>query len=304
MKKHLIVLFILMMIIPAPFCTAENSDKKITFDYAFDAYYTWAELDINPAGSSETGISEEDELKIYKKLFSQALLPKSILIEFSINPMPCMGVIIKKHLSGFYDSAGIFGQNMVQSICTGFEEPAALSVMAGNFMYFKPKTQAGNIKGKAYMGYLASVGNYHIKDNELIADNWLELEWKVKGDRSTPERDMKWSYRVGGKLHGNPEIRDVLYLSLSRGRIDRNYFGSSLFKNSNFMYVVDFACDEPEIIKHYFIVGKSFPVKNSKLVFTLDIGFQWEGEDRYIGSLRRSGTGGKFQVIFQPNIVF
>ena len=292
------------MIIPVPFCTAENLDKKIIFNYAFDAYYTWAELDINPAGSAETSTSEEDELEIYKKLLSKALLPKCILIEFSINPMPCMGVIIKKHLSGFYNSAGIFGQNIVQSICTGFEEPAALSVMAGNFMDFKPKTQAENIKGKAYMGYLASVGNYHIKDNELIADNWLELEWKIKGERISKLRDMRWSYRIGGKLHGNPDIKDVLYLSLSRGRIDHDYFGSSLLKNSNFMYVVDLACDELKIIKHYFIVGKSFPVKNSKLVFTLDIGFQWEGDDRYIGSLRRPGTGGKFQVIVQPNIVF
>ncbi|MDF3822722.1 hypothetical protein P3G55_22680, partial [Leptospira sp. 96542] len=40
---------------------------------------------------------------------------------------------------------------------------------------------------RGYMGYLLSCGAQHIHNNVLIDDNWCELEWKLKGERTFRE---------------------------------------------------------------------------------------------------------------------
>jgi len=48
----------------------------------------------------------------------------------------------------------------------------------------------------------------------------LELEAKLKGDRRSPVKKLSWSFRVGVKLHENPEVVDAAYLGIRRGRVD------------------------------------------------------------------------------------
>lgn len=50
----------------------------------------------------------------------------------------------------------------------------------------------------------------------LIHDLWEEIKWKTKGDLKSPVKKLSWSFRVSPKLHGNPDITDILYLSLGR----------------------------------------------------------------------------------------
>ena len=133
------------------------------------------------------------------------------------------------------------------------------------------------------MGYLFSVGNYQIKDNELIDDNWLEMEWKVKGIRINPARRMNWSFRVGTKLHDNNYIRDILYFSILRNRIDYSSTQKSIFRNTAVEYTLDFDTVTLDVVRHYFLVGKNFPFKDSKPTFQMQAGFISEKSRKYSG---------------------
>lgn len=259
-------------------------------------------------------MAEENELKIYKTLLDDSPLPRFFLLELSVYPLPCLGVYLKKNYRQFYDSANIGKEaNLIQSICTGFEEPYAVSIFLGNVVSFKPKLaekgsplnrRPAEEAGKGYCGYLFSFGNYHIKDSELIKDNWDELEWKIKGDRIAPERKMSWSFRIGAILHEHPEIKDVIYFSLRRNRIDYQTRELSFFKNTEFEYRFDVNKNNWKIIRHFFLAGKSFPLGKKKLVFKLRLGFLWEGEEKYTGSLARVKKEDYFQFLFRPNVEF
>jgi hypothetical protein len=54
----------------------------------------------------------------------------------------------------------------------------------------------------------------------------------VKGDRKTQDQKLSWSFRVGTKLHGNPNITDIYYLSFRRSRLDYQPKRDSIFNNS------------------------------------------------------------------------
>ena len=151
----------------------------------------------------------------------------------------------------------------MKALTAGFEEPWAVSVLAGNVVNFGVPGRK-DIKGIGYSGYLISRGNYHIKDNELIKDNWWEYEWKIKGDRKSPVNKLSWSFRVGLKLHENPDITDIIYLSFRRSRLDYNPSRSSLFNNSGFEYTFDMDRKTLSSIRHYFYVDKKWPFENKK----------------------------------------
>jgi hypothetical protein len=151
------------------------------------------------------------ESEIYGALLSRAaILPQFMVVEASINPMPYLGTSIREHNPSFYDRAQVSGSfNWVKALTAGFEEPYAFSILAGNVANFHVPGSK-DTKGLGYSGYLFSAGNYHIKDNVLIKDDWREFEWKIKGDRKSPVKKLSWSFRVGAKLHGNPDITDII----------------------------------------------------------------------------------------------
>jgi hypothetical protein len=47
------------------------------------------------------------------------------------------------------------------------------------------------------------------------------------------DKKLSWSFRIGAKLHGNPDITDIIYLSFRRSRVDYKS-GDPLFNNSGF----------------------------------------------------------------------
>jgi hypothetical protein len=175
--------------------------------------------------------------------------------------------------------------------------------LAGNVANFY-EVGHKNTKGLGYSGYLFSFGNYHIKDNERIKDNWSEFEWKMKGDRKSPVKKLSWSFRVGAKLHGNPDITDIIYLSVRRSRIDYRQARYALFKNSGFEYTFDLDRRTFSAIRHYFFVDKKWPLKNSQIAFALALGFVWESAKKYTGALAAGRDKDDFQFIFRPNLEF
>jgi len=278
--------------------------KRFKFLFEPDAYYTDVELIIALTQTPVPHVGEKTESEFYQTLLSGAtVLPRFVLFEASVNPMPELGVYLKKNERDFYDNAQLAGSfNWVKALTSGFEEPYAVSMLAGNVISFDIPGNR-DVKGNGYSGYLFSAGNYHIKDNSLIHDRWEEIEWKIKGDRKSPVKKLGWSFRVGAKLHGNPDITDIIYLSFRRSRLDYMPEDSSLTNNSGFEYTVDLDRKTLHSIRHYFFVDKKWPMENQKIALALALGFVWESKEKYSGVLATSQQD-NFQFILRPNIEF
>jgi hypothetical protein len=270
-----------------------------------DAYYTDLDLIIALTRAPIPQLGEMTEAEIYGALLSRAaLLPQFLVVEASINPMPYLGTYIREHNGSFYNDAQVSGSfNWVKALTAGFEEPYAFSLLAGNVANFHVPGSK-DTKGLGYSGYLFSAGNYHIKDNGLIQDDWREFEWKMKGDRKSPVKKLSWSFRIGAKLHGNPDITDIVYLSFRRSRIayrpEERY---SLFNNSGFEYTFDMDRRTLSAIRHYFFVDKKWPVPDRQLAFSMALGFVWESAKKYTGPLAGRDKD-DFQFILRPNVEF
>lgn len=126
----------------------------------------------------------------------------------------------------------------------------------------------------------------------------------MKGDRKTEDRKLSWSFRVGAKLHGNPDIADIYYLSFRRSRLDYCPKEDSFFNNSGFEYTVYFERGTFDPIRHYFFVDKKWPLKDRKMAFVLATGFIWESNKKYSGSLAASDTASQTTIFLRPNIEF
>lgn len=282
----------------------EITKKKVSLEYELDAYYSNIGLYINLTDEPIPDAGEKEEFEIYRDLLYSSYIPRFIVLEAAVFPMPNLGIYLKDDANDFYKLADVYSDlNIVKAVTAGFEEPYAFSMFLGNVMKFtKPgeKQKQGNF---GYMGYLISVGDYHIKDNELISDNWLELEWKIKGDRKFSTHDLHWSFRVGGKLHDNPYIKDVIYLSLRRSMLDLEEY-ASILKNSGFEYTFDVDSETLTPLRHYFTVDKKWPFKEQKIAFSLTVGFIWEDAEKYTGPLRDKEGRDNFQIVIRPNILF
>jgi hypothetical protein len=284
--------------------SAGPTPERASLDLELDAYYTNVGLTIALTSTPIPHVGEKTEKELYLTLLSRAYAPRFLVLEGSVNPLPYLGTYIREHHPNFYEDAQVSGSfNWIQAVTAGFEEPYAVSVFLGNVVDFDvPET--GEIRGKGYGGLLYSQGAYHIRENTLIRDDWWEAEWKVKGDRRTPERKLSWSFRIGLKLHGNPDITDIYYLSLRRSRLDFAPKPGSLFDNSGFEYTLDVERGTLTPIRHYFFVEKKWPVRNRKMAYALAAGFVWESAGKYSGALATGSGTGSTQIILRPNIEF
>ncbi|OQA92380.1 MAG: hypothetical protein BWY26_00298 [Elusimicrobia bacterium ADurb.Bin231] len=292
--------------IPAKSFSKTVYSKKlgdIEFETELDAYYTALDFYIPLTDKPIPCLEEEKESAIYKKMFTSPK-PRFAVIEFSVYPMPCSGIFIKKNYKNIYDKAEISDDlNLVKSLCAGFEEPYAVSAFIGDVVSFRPEGSK-DIQGKGYTGFLFSFGNYHIKDNESISDNWFEFELKAKGDRISETQKLTWSLRGGSKIHYNADIEDVIYFSIRRDRTDFLRSGFSLLENSNFEYILDLGWRNFNAVRHLFTVGKKFPLKNKKQAFSITMGVLWESGIKYLGDLKGIGDEKKSQIVFRPNFEF
>jgi hypothetical protein len=282
----------------------QAESEYVSLDFEADAYYTSLGLYLALARTPIPHLGERSEQDLYLTLLSRAYAPRFLVIEGSVNPLPYLGTYIKDRHPNFYDDARVTGSfNWVQAVTAGFEEPYAWSVFLGNVVDFSVPADPQS-SGKGYSGLLYSAGTYHIKDNELVRDDWWEVEWKVKGDRRTQDRKMSWSFRVGAKTHGNPDIMDIYYLSFRRSRLDFRPAGASIFNNSGFEYTVDMERGTFTPIRHYFFVEKKWPLEGKKMAFTLATGFVWEAARKYSGELTSGNETSGTQIILRPNVEF
>ncbi|HAH32272.1 MAG TPA: hypothetical protein DCL44_08165 [Elusimicrobia bacterium] len=302
----------LALLLAAGFAFAEEpAEKKTTCELELDPYYSAFGVYNSLTGKPIPHMKVDSETEIYRELIRKFYLPRTFIIEASINPLPYAGTLIKKHQHGFYDQMQVADDfNAVQSITAGFEEPWALSFFFGNVVSFDSIKKAYQGKRNGYSGILIDVGNYHIKDNTLIHDNWVQTEAKLKGEQILTDRELRWSFRVGTKFHANKHIADSFFLGFRRSRTDFKNSGKDNFwlHNSGFEYVSDFSQKRFEPVRHYFLVEKKFPFKNSRKAFTMGLGFVWTADKKYSGPLSNNTGNIKkvspFQFILRPNLEF
>ncbi len=272
----------------------------ITLLFTRGAYYSSVGLYIPLAGSAAAPAGERSEAEIYLSLLGGALARHVLVLEASINPVPCLGLAIHEW-SWAYEQAQVTSSlNLVQALTAGFDEPFAVSILLGNVVDFG-RSGRDDVHGLGYLGVVASGGLGHIQQNALVDDAWLEAELKLKGDRISEEMKLSWSFRVGAKLHDNGDITDTAYVALRRSRID--YLDESLLlANSGIEYRLDLSLSGKPV-RQLFLVDKKFPLGKGKVTLVFGVGLLWESGLAYTGALAQT-SGAGLQFLIRPNVVF
>lgn len=292
------LLFLFVCCLPTQAFSADGT----MFEYELDAYYSNVSWTKGFDSQEVPVVQNLKELDIYKQILKNSLQPDFIVFEASINPMPILGVYLKDAWYAGKDSQKIDAQ-LVQAVTTGFEEPYALSLFAGRVLRFAPPegmSTTGDNKG--YIGYLLSVGTQHIQRNTLIADRWMELEWKIKGQRETDVQYLSWSFRGGAKFHQHPEISDSFMLGLRRNRIDYLKSDDTFLRDVSFEYQLDMLQSNFAPSRQTLIIDKHWPLQQGKRTFSLGFGVVWQGASRYLGDLAKGHD--KWTLVLRPNMKF
>lgn len=288
---------------PEPLPVTASSRPELLWE--LDAYYSSlsVELPLTKEPVPEGGNLSEAE--VYGRLFRDSLRPRVLMLEASVYPLPVAGTWFKKHhpeAYHYFDLAEIGGNelNLIDGLTAGFQEPWAISAFVGSSMQFGKTADNDN---RGYMGYLVSYGAKHIRNNVLIDDDWWELEWKLKGERRRADDELSWSFRLGVKTHGNPDIRDVAYVALRRSNLDYNARLLQFLNNANMEFKTEVDQRSFRFLRQELTIGYNIPLPRHRFALTLDTGFIYESDDKYSGPLA-DPTADTFTVVFRPNIKF
>ena len=286
--------------------TAFVSKKAETeFVWELDPYYSEVSLHIPLTDTPIPEVSDADELKVYRNLFFNSLVPKFMLIEAAVMPMPLVGVATKRYAQDFYKDFNIGSSNfnLLEAVTAGFQEPYAFSIFFGDMVSFVKPGEEKISSNKGYMGYMASYSNQHIKRNVLIPDHNVEAEWKLKGDRFFKDNKLSWSFRLGAKIHDNPNITNTYYIGFRRNNLDFTADFLSFLDNSDIDFRWDFSAKNGNLIRQEYIFGKKFPITSWHVALRMDVGVIWEDSATYSGPLRDQDFQNVTAVI-RPNIEF
>lgn len=275
------------------------------FGYELDLYYTNVSVEIPLTDKPMPNGGWLSEREVYKRLFKDSLHPQLLLFEVSVYPMPVLGTYVKEHSPETYDNFAIGGGdlNLLEGLTAGFQEPWAVSAFVGSGMKFNRDDKQNKGVNKGYMGYLVSYGAKHIRQNVLIDDDWWEFEWKLKGERAFEDEDLTWSFFVGTKSHGNPDIADTFYVGGRRTNLDYKASWLGWLENSSFEYKTELSQDNFAFLRQDLVVGKRYPMKDKKWALSLDVGLVYEKDRKYTGALY-DPTADNITIVFRPNIVF
>lgn len=272
------------------------------WEHELDPYYSnisyYQTLDNSPV--PELGTRSEHQ--VYRDLFFRSYLPRFVLVEASVNPLPLLGVIVKDKQPDAYDSAQLSDDlNLIETMTAGFEEPYALSLFLGNMVKYTAANEA-QTQSKGFMGYLLSVGNLHIRQNEMVEDNWYELEWKLKGDQVLQDINLSWSFRTGIKMHDNPLITDEAYVALKRERVQRNGNVLSWEQNGGVEFVYRVDKNSGASIGQQLIIDKKVPLGKGAYVLSLGFGVVRDTRAKYKGKYEADKATTSFVV--RPSFSF
>lgn len=294
------------MISTTAFSSPANSEEAdetiIQFEYELDPYYSNMSWYFNFENEAIPVIKDDKEKNLYRKLLTSAALPQYMLIELSINPLPVLGTYIKKNHETFYNDTEIENINLIQAVTAGFEEPYAFSLFFGSVVQYTKENQERKSKNKGYIGYLLSFGDQHIFNNELLDDNWYEVEWKIKGDLDFEKKALSWSLRIGGKVHEHKEIQDVLYFSVRRNHFNNVKDNWSWINNSDLEYTIELNNENGDLVQQQILVTKKWGLsRNNKQALNFGIGLIQQ-RHKYTGSLASDEE--EYRLIIRSNFQF
>jgi hypothetical protein len=285
-----------------PAVAEEKSRVEVVQDWG--AYYSSVGLFIPTSADPMPDGGQLGEAEVYKQLFERSFRPNVVALEASVYPMPILGVLARSHAPGFYDSMNVAGDlNLIQAVTAGFQEPWAVSAFFGTQMKFSRPGEGERDSNRGYMGYLVSAGTKHIKNNVLIDDDWVEAEWKLKGDRIFEEDRLSWSFRAGAKFNRNANIADTLYLGFRRSNLDFKSPFLSFLDNSRIDLFTEIGSNRPMLLRQELVFGKKYPMSDSRMAWELDFGVIYERASKYTGELAPLAKTG-YTLVFRPNIVF
>ena len=287
-------------------CAEEVSEGEAKTEVVFeiDPYYSDVGLNVPLTTKPIPTIESRSEAVIYRELIKGSLIPRYMLLEASVYPMPVLGTHLKQHSPEFFDRGRINDNiNIIESLTAGFQEPWAVSAFFGNVAKLKRPgdTRQGNDYG--YTGYLFSAGAKHIKNNVMIDDEWCELEWKIKGKLDYTDEKLAWSFRIGGKYNRNRDVNNVTYIALHRSNTDIRSTFLAWLENTNYDFRVHFLQQGGKPVRAELIAGKKLPLPDYGYSPTLSIGLIWASPDEYSGLLRDANSN-KLTLVIRPSLEF
>ena len=288
---------LLLLVVAGASGAQERSKPEVLTE--FGAYYSSIGLYVPLSDDPFPDGGRLEEADVYRQLFQRSWRPNVVALEASIYPMPIAGVWLRKDYPEFYDRA----PSLFQAVTAGFQEPWAISAFFGSQMKFTRPDEGERGSNRAHFGYLVSAGTKHIKSNVLIADDWLEAEWKMKGERVFKEDRLDWSFRAGGRYNGNRDIADTLHLGIRRSNLDFKAPFLSWLDNSRIDLLTELAVDGLTLLRQEVIFGKKYPLESRQYALELDFGLIYERASKYSGELSPLAKTA-VTVVFRPNIIF
>lgn len=282
-------------------CAVHGSEGE--WEYELDPYYSNIAYFKNIDDSPIPELGKRTEAEVYRDLFFRSYLPRFVLVEASVNPMPLVGVLLKSEAAeDIYNNMKITQElNLVEVATAGFEEPYAVSLFLGNMVRYDAADDSG-IKSKGFMGYLASYGHLHIRKNKLVDDRWGEFEWKIKGDQALSDGELSWSFRTGFKIHDNPNITDEFYVAIKRQRLQETGDVYSWVQNGGIEFKYRMDKDSGATIGQQLIIDKKIPIKSKGWVVSLGVGIVRDTPRKYSGPLLIDESSTSF--VLRPSISF
>ncbi|MEI7841671.1 MAG: hypothetical protein WCI39_01460 [Gallionellaceae bacterium] len=285
---------------------AYEEKSKVDWMWEIDPYYTDFGVNIPLTSKPIPTIRSTSEAVIYRELIEGSLIPRFMVVETSIYPMPLLGTYLKASEPNFYGQGRIghhSSVNILESATAGFQEPWAVSAFFGNIAKIVRPGEQRKGSNVGYTGYLISAGVKHIKNNDMIDDRWMEFEWKIKGNVDYFDEKLGWSFRIGSKLHDNELITDVLYLSLYRSNLNAHLPFLDWISNSALDVKMHFAKKTGHLIRQEYVIGKKYPRVGQAYTPTLDIGVVWSSPEEYSGLLRTTEVN-TLTLVFRPSVQF
>jgi hypothetical protein len=279
--------------------------RKFDVMWELDPYYSNVGVNIPLTNTHVPTIRSTDESVIYNALIQGSLIPRYMVLEASVYPMPLLGTYLKARQPLAYKRGQIGNSsvNFIDSATAGFQEPWAVSAFFGNIAKIVRPGEDRVGTNVGYTGYLISAGTKQIKDNIFIDDHWLEFEWKIKGKVDYPDEKLAWSFRVGGKLHDNINIVNAIYVNIFRNNLNVHFPFLSWINNSSLDVKLFFSGNTARLLRQEYVVGKKYPKVGWKYTPTFDIGVVWSSPAEYSGVLRTT-TLDTLTLVFRPSVDF
>ena len=285
--------------------SGRHATRNTQFTWALDPYDSNLAFDFPLGDRPIQTIYSEDPSALFRGLMEDSLLLHYMYLQSDVYPLPVLATYLKSHSPHTYKKADLqaTGVNLIESSTTSYQEPWALSVFLGNIADLQRPGQSQGANNVGYCGWLFSGGTQHLKDNELIQDDWYKVEWQVRGDLLDPQAKFSWNFRVGSKFNANPYITDVVYLGLQRDDLDFRKPFLSWLDNSSADLQLEFSQHGGRVVREEFVVGKKYPFPDAGYAITLSVGVVWDGVGEYSGPLRDSPKS-QYTLVFQPSIQF